>query len=561
MLPIALRNNKDIVCLSPVSEELLHNIKGQLIPTLAKCGNFYKTRVSAEIEKHPIKNAGGIGTGLSGGINSMHIIEKYIDSEFSHMNLTHLCINDIGVFDNKDLNNNKDIEEIKKECFEKSFKIANELDIPHIFITSNLSEDFEINYTFDHIYFNLFPIFALQKLFKLYYYGSSKLNIEHFSIKNADNINSANYEVFIHSTLSTTNLKILTDSPDKDRVEKTADIIHFGPAQKYLHVCDKNSDNCNKCSKCIQTMLTLDGLDRLDYFSQVFDVDYYNKNKRLYTSYLEKCHSKNNLITEPIYQLFDKRQMLPCSKPTIHDDNINLDKPINTSSIIVKNLTKDKVVIEKRTKDYFAAVGLAKILMTIIALESGKTQMVINISPELIPGIAMVTIYDLINILMITQSNKIAEIIAEAVCGSTEEFVELMNQKSREIKAYNTHYTSITALSADSYTTAEDALLLMEYCLNNSYFQKIFSSKYYLLISGDTEKKISTRNPLFIENSKYYLSECIASKYGVMGIFANNIVVSQKDNDIYLTILLGIKEEENFQNRFLDAYNIIKSIQ
>ena len=560
MLPVAIRNNKDIVCLSPVSEELLHNIKAQLIPALAKCGNFYKTRISADIEKHPIKNAGAISTGLSLGINSMHILEKYIDSEFPHMNLTHLCIHDMGGGNTASNNESKDSEQIKKECLEKSFKLADELEIPYIYSTSNLSQDFNINYSADHIYYNLFPIFALQKLFKLYYYSSSKLSVKHFSIKNADIISSSNYEVFIHSVLSTTTLKILTVSPDKDRLEKTADIIHFDPAQKYLHVCDKDSVNCNKCTKCIQTMLALDGLDRLDYFSQVFDVDYYNKNKRLYVSYLEKCHLKNNLMTEPVYQLFDKRKMLPASIPNIYDDNINFNKQINTSSLIVKNLSQDRIIMDKRPKDYFAAVGFAKILTTVIALESGKTQMVVNIPPDLIPGIVMVTIYDLINILMITQSNRIVEIIADIVCGSSEEFVELMNQKSREIKAYNTHYASITALGADSYTTAEDALLLMEYCLKNSYFQRIFCSKSYLIVSGDTEQKISTRNPLLIENSKYYLPECVGSKFGMMGIFANNVVIAQKDNDTYLAVLMGIKEEGNSQNRFADAFNIINTI-
>lgn len=562
MLPIAMRNHKDIQCLYPVSEELLHNIKIQLIPALAKSGEgFYKTRIIADVEKHPVKSAGAIGTGFSRGVNSMHVIESYVNSEYPRFDITHLCINDVGAFDIDGYKNyNKDVEEIKKECFDKSICLADELEIPYVFSKSNLAKDFPSEYAYDHVYCNLFPVFALQKLFKMYYYGSSGLDLEHISMKHSDKVNCSNYDVILNSILSTSNLKIVTEGCEKNRLEKTADIIHFSPAQSYLHVCLTDSKNCNKCIKCMRTMLALDGLDRLDYFSQVFDVDYYKKHKKTYISYLEKCHARKDMMNEPTYQLFKDKKMLPDSEPDILDENIVFDKPINTSSLIVKNHTTGKILMKKQSRDFFSTVGVAKIMMAIIALESGKTQMAISIPENLIPGVQIVTIFDLINILMISQSNSVADLIAENVCDTKEEFINLMNQKAKQLKAFNTYYVSLTGLDAESYTTAEDVLTLLEYCFKNQHFCKIFKSKSYIVMSSGAEKRIPTQNPLFLPQNPYYVPECIATKYGIMGVFANSIVVAQKGEDVYLAILMGIKEEGKTLNRFKDASNIIKAV-
>jgi len=562
LLPIAMRNQKEIVCLSSVSEELLHNIRVQLIPALVKNGkNFYKTRISADIEKHPVKNAGAVGVGFSRGVDSMHVIEKYLDSEFPNMNITHLCINDVGAFDIEGYKNyEKDVEQIKKECFDKSVELAEDLELPYVFVKSNLAKEFPSQYPYDHIFCNLFPVFGLQKLFKLYYYGSSGLDLENISIKNCDTVDCSNYDMFLNYMLSTSNLKIITEGFEKNRLEKISDIVHFSPAQRALHVCITDSKNCNKCIKCMRTILALDGLDRLDYFSQIFDVDYYKKHKKNYIMYLETCHKRHDKMSEPIYQLFKEKNMLPQGKPEILDENITLKESINTSSLIVKNLTTDTIMMRKQTKDFHIPVGFAKIMMAIIAIESGKSQMVVSIPQELSSDISLATVYDLINILMITQNNNVADILAEAICDTKEEFVELMNKKAKEIKAYNTYFATTTALDKESYTTVDDALLLMEYCFKNQHFCKIFKSKSYILISNEKEKNIVSQNPLFIPKNPNYVEECIATKYGIIGIYANSVVVAQKGTNVYLAILAGIKEEGKTLNRFKDPSNIIKAV-
>ena len=298
MLPIAMRNGKDIVCLTPVSEELLHNIRTILIPTLTKTGKgFYKTRISAEVRKKPVKNAGAVGTGMSRGIDSFHVLNEYFECDYPSMRLTHLMINDVGAYDIAGYKEGgRDNLKIKEECIKESIEVAEEHDLPYILTESNLSTDFDMKYGLDHIYCNLFPVFALQKLFKTWYYGSSGLDYSMFTLEESDRHECGNYELLLDNVFSTSGFKLLSEGGEKTYLEKVSDILHYASAHKHLHVCITDSKNCSRCLRCMRTMLALDSLDRLDYFAQVFDIKYYYKNKNRFLAYLEKCSADNNKI-------------------------------------------------------------------------------------------------------------------------------------------------------------------------------------------------------------------------------------------------------------------------
>ncbi len=559
MLPIAMRNKKDIICNSPVSEELLHNITVQLIPSVAKHSRaLYKTRISAEIEKHPVKNAGGVGTDLSRGIESMHVLSKYLDTDFSHLKLTHVCVYDVGVFSIASFNEKGQGERVKRECMAQSLKLAEKLNIPAIVVKSNLADDFNIQYALNPNYCSLFPVLALQKLWKVYFYAST-YDFSCFTLKNNDRYNSSFYDLLLVNTLSTSNLKIYSEGGEKNNLDKLGDIVDFEPALSNLHVCSTDSKNCNKCIKCMRTLLSLDALDKLDNFRRVFDVDYYKHHRRRYVEFLEKWYEENEKINEPVYEIFRKRGMLSCSPAVSHVASLKLP-PVSTTSLIIKNLSTEKVLLEKQPKEFCSAVGFSKIMTAIIALESGNTQMYVDLPPNFLNGLEKATLYDLINVLLITQDNTAANLIAETVGGTVEDFVELMNNKSKQIRAWNTNYTLPTGLGAESRTTAEDAVKLIEYTIHNMHFCEIFKRKSYTIRYDGHEKTVQTLNPLLRPGSRDYIPESLASKYGLCGSYGNICTVSQLGNDIYLAILMGVKEDKNTMNRYKDTKNLMDAV-
>ena len=160
-------------------------------------------------------------------------------------------------------------------------------------------------------------------------------------------------------------------------------------------------------------------------------------------------------------------------------------------------------------QEFFNAVGFSKILTALIALESGKTQMPVTISEKAYNGLKAATLYDLVNIMLITQNNVAALNIAQAVAGSVEEFVKLMNKKSAQIGALNTLFSNPTGVSGVNYTTAEDACKLMEYAIQNKHFCDIFKRKSYTVKFNEEDKTFSTTNPMLTEGNNFYIKECI----------------------------------------------------
>lgn len=562
LLPIAMREGKDISCLAPVSEELLYNLRTHLIPTLVKNSkNLYKTRILAEANNHSVKNAGAVGTGMSRGVDSMHVLNECLDSDYPHMRLTHLCINDVGAFDIAGYTEGgRDNSKIKQDCIKESIELAAELDLPYVLIKSNIMREFKTMYALNHIYYNIFPVYALQKLFKIYYYGSYGLPYSEFSLKDCDRHECGAYELLLTSVFSTSTLKIIPEGAEKNFLEKVEDIVHFAPAHKHLHVCITGSKNCNKCVKCMRTMLAIDSVDKLDNFSQVFDVDYYRKNKKRYFAYLDKCHTSGNKIMESVYEQFNNRKMLSISAPTVLNNNITIPENINTSALIVKNLTDGSVLIKKQVKESFSTVATSKILTAIIALESGKTQMVIELPEGVIKGVSRATVYDLINVLLITQNNLVSDIIAETVSGSVKDFIALMNSAAKKLRAINTYFSDTTGLGAENRTTVEDTAKIVEYALKNKHFCQIFKRKNYTIKYDENEIPINTLNPLLREKGKLYIPECVGMKYGLYGTMGNVIAVLQQDVNLYLMILMGIKEGVKTQHRYLDTYNLANSV-
>ena len=99
LLSWAMRAGHDITCTVPVSEELLYALREYLIPSLVKYApSFRAVEINAPAAGTPLANAGAVGTGLSCGIDSFHVISRQLASPYKTLNLTHLCINNVGAF-------------------------------------------------------------------------------------------------------------------------------------------------------------------------------------------------------------------------------------------------------------------------------------------------------------------------------------------------------------------------------------------------------------------------------------------------------------------------------
>lgn len=280
LLYTAMTEHCDVVCEAPVGERLLYQIREYLVPSVVKAShNLYAPKILASIDPQEIKSAGAVGTGISCGVDSLHVVANEWKSEYESLNITHLTLYKVGAFLNTGHQFEWQMDHARSFCEEYGFKL--------IETDSNLLDVFPRWHLLANTYSNVFAVYMLQKLWGTYYYASVGQDFSDFSLKNNDLFDSGHYDLLSLGCFSTPALRIYSEGGAKTRFEKTKQLVDFEPAQKYLHVCLHNSGgNCNVCQKCRRTLVTLDALNALDKFKSVFDVEYYRKHINDYYAWM-----------------------------------------------------------------------------------------------------------------------------------------------------------------------------------------------------------------------------------------------------------------------------------
>ena len=192
----------------------------------------------------------------------------------------------------------KNISLVKEKTVERAEKVAAELNLPLLKIESNFQQVIPLKNLFFHTYRSVMAVYALQKLWRLYYYGSG-IGFQDFSLEKSFVQDPAHYELLLLDCLSTSGLRLISDGGEGDRNDKIEFIADNPVAQKYLHVCIRTDHNCGRCEKCLRTLLAIDAAGKLDNFRESFDIDAYLKIREQAWIY---CHDKTAIPhNAPLY--------------------------------------------------------------------------------------------------------------------------------------------------------------------------------------------------------------------------------------------------------------------
>lgn len=150
-----------------------------------------------------------------------------------------------------------------------------------------------------------------------------------------------------------------------------------------------------------------------------------------------------------------------------------------------------EVIESKNDHEIRSVASISKIMTAIISIESDRLFEVITVDEVIyqIEGSSLylevgneITIIDLIYGLILRSGNDAAVLLASNLSPSIDSFVELMNNKAKEIGMKNTKFSNPSGLDIfdeGNLSTTYDMCLLMSYCLNNGLFREILSTKYY----------------------------------------------------------------------------------
>lgn len=248
------------------------------------------------------------------------------------------------------------------------------------------------------------------------------------------------------------------------------------------------------------------------------------------------------------------------------DDSASNDLDITADSyLLIDNKTNHVLYKKNETKRMYPA-SITKIVTAIMVLENCSLDDTVTASYDAVMSIPegyssaniqigeKLTVEQLLEVLLVHSANDAANILAEHVGGSTESFVTMMNTRLNELGITNTHFTNSFGMHDENhYTTAEDLVKIMKFCLKNETFRKIAGKASCAIPATNKSgpRSYTSTNELLNPNSSNYYKYLIAGKTGFTSQAKECLVSAAYRDDLEL---IGVVLYSN--SRFTDSKNL-----
>ncbi len=126
------------------------------------------------------------------------------------------------------------------------------------------------------------------------------------------------------------------------------------------------------------------------------------------------------------------------------------------------------------------------------------------------------TVLDLLYCTMLPSACEACNVLAYAVSGSIDSFVDLMNQRAEELGMEGTHYVNTHGLHDDDhYTTAWDIWLLSKQAMENETFREIVATGSYTVAATNLSEERTFYNTNALITNMYYSGYLYSSAIGI----------------------------------------------
>lgn len=232
---------------------------------------------------------------------------------------------------------------------------------------------------------------------------------------------------------------------------------------------------------------------------------------------------------------------------------------INSKYAVLYNLNDETVVYEKGKDEVTSVASLTKIMTTLVALENIKNfDENVVMTKEMFAGLReanayviglkvgqKVTIEDLVHGMFLASGADATRAVAISVAGSEEKYVELMNNKAKELGLKKTHFVNTVGLDAEGhYSTVNEIAIILKEAFKNDKFKEIFLKDKYVFSDSSITVYSSMRRALNAYNIDG--ENILGGKTGYTGDAGRclaSIAYDKKNKISYL--LVTVKAEKN----------------
>lgn len=245
-----------------------------------------------------------------------------------------------------------------------------------------------------------------------------------------------------------------------------------------------------------------------------------------------------------------------------------------TKASLIGDVQSGALFLSENIEEQLSIASISKLMNYFVvrdAIEEGKIKRedVVTISKasaseegsslDLLEG-EKITINDLLDGLMVVSGNDAAHALAEAVSGSEEEFVKLMNNKAKEIGLEAAEFTNASGLtknSADNKMSTKD-IFTMSKALIEKYPEVLEYSKKTVLEQPNRNYKRESTIPLVGEvNGVDGLKTGYTEEAGYCLVSTMKITKGQSEFRV-IAILMGVNTKEERAQYMKDMLNYVK---
>ena len=227
------------------------------------------------------------------------------------------------------------------------------------------------------------------------------------------------------------------------------------------------------------------------------------------------------------------------------------DVAIEADAGIVMDARTGTVLYGKNIHETYSPASITKVLTALIVLEHCSLDETVSFSQNAVYNVESnsssagydtgdtASVKDCLYALLLKSANESANALAEHLCGSTEEFARLMNEKAAELGCQDSHFSNPSGLNDENhYVSAYDMALITRAAFENEEFSKIVATTYYELPPNKKNPEgqgISPGNKMIKKNwPGQYRPDVIGGKTGYTSIALNTLVIGAQQGDTKL---------------------------
>lgn len=211
--------------------------------------------------------------------------------------------------------------------------------------------------------------------------------------------------------------------------------------------------------------------------------------------------------------------------------------------------------------------SLTKVMTSLVTLENANLDDVVTVGDVTIKedGVQKfglktgdkITVRDLLYIDLVYSGNDASLALASHIAGSEADFVELMNEKAKELGATKTNFVNSHGLSNDNhYTTAYDLYLIFNAAIKYDEFKTIINTASYDVTYTNANDEMVTKT---IKSTNKFLSGGYASPNSAVIIggktgstnAAGKCLILYSNNgagDPFISVVMGAGDENALYN-------------